>query len=56
MDLFFPVLSKVLVFLFLIGGAGCLLVIPLTARQLISAALEEDTEEETMGLVKPEKL
>jgi len=43
---FFAALLRVLAWMFAIGVAGCLLVIPITAFQWVKALVEPDTEEE----------
>jgi hypothetical protein len=49
METLVELLGKALVLLFLIGVAGCLLVIPRTAFELIQTLLEPDTDDEIAG-------
>ena len=49
MEMFVDLLGKTLVLLFLIGVAGCLLVIPRTAFELIQTLFEPDTDDEIAG-------
>ena len=49
MDVFLTGLYWVLKVLFLIGAAGCILVIPRTAYELFHTFFEPDTQEEIAG-------
>lgn len=49
MDMLVELLGKTLVLLFTIGVAGCLLVIPRTAFELIKTLLQPDTADEIAG-------
>jgi uncharacterized BrkB/YihY/UPF0761 family membrane protein len=42
----FSVLSTLLTLMFVVGMAGCVVVIPLVAYRLFRALIEKDTEEE----------
>jgi uncharacterized membrane protein YciS (DUF1049 family) len=42
----FSLLSTLLTVMFVVGMAGCVLVIPLVAYRLFRALIEKDTEEE----------
>jgi hypothetical protein len=53
-DILLEALGKLLVVLFIVGGIGCLIVIPITAKELIAALLEKDTEEEMKPAAAPE--
>jgi hypothetical protein len=45
-ELVFSVLSRLLTVLFVVGMAGCLLVIPMVAYMLFRTLFEPDTQEE----------
>jgi hypothetical protein len=49
----FTFLSPLLALLFVVGMAGCLLVIPLVAYKLFKALFEDDTEDEPGTLLTP---
>jgi hypothetical protein len=46
METFFKILAPVLVTMFVIGAAGCVIVIPVVAVRLFSVLLEPDTPDE----------
>jgi hypothetical protein len=49
----FSLLAPVLTLLFVIGMAGCILVIPLVAFKLFRVLFESDSEEETGKALAP---
>jgi len=46
MDLFFKVLAPVLTTMFVVGAAGCVIVIPVVAYRLFSVLAEPDAPDE----------
>ena len=46
METFFKVLAPVLVAMFVIGAAGCVIVIPVVAYRLFSVLVEPDAPDE----------
>jgi hypothetical protein len=46
MESFFKLLSPLLITMFVIGGAGCVIVIPIVAYRLFSVLVEPDLPEE----------
>ncbi len=46
METFFKILAPLLVAMFVVGAAGCVIVIPVVAYRLFSVLLEPDAPEE----------
>ena len=46
METLFKILAPILVTMFVIGAAGCVIVIPVVAKRLFSVLVEQDAPEE----------
>jgi hypothetical protein len=53
MELIALILPKILVVIAALGAIGCLLVIPITASQILKVAFEDDNPQELSGKADP---